>query len=247
VNPAHLPDFIGDDHTVVDVKATDATGETFQIEMQSWNHAALKERMLYAWADLYEGQLVAGRGYQALRPVVSIWILDQNILRSATHYHHRFQLCDPERGVRLTSNLEIHLLELERWRKRPDNAAPAGELRWMRFFSEAETWVEVPEEIEHPALEHAMSVLQQFKENRNWNDAYRSRLDALRVKITQETTLAAAIAERDAERQEKDRERHEKELALKAQERERKEKEHAQAEAARLRERLRQLGVDPGE
>ena len=47
-NPVHLPDFIGDDHTVVDVKATDAAGETFHVEMQSWNHAALKERMLYA-------------------------------------------------------------------------------------------------------------------------------------------------------------------------------------------------------
>ena len=230
-NPVHLPDFVGDDHTVVDVKATDASGETFHVEMQSWNHAALKERMLYGWADLYEGQLVAGSGYTSLRPVVSIWILDQNCLRGATDFHHRFVVCDPDRSVKLTSDLEIHVLELDRWRRRPDPAAPPGLLRWMRFFSEAEHWASVPPEIDNPALESAMSVLHQFQVNRNWNDAYRSRLDALRVQITQETAMKEAIEEKNAAIEERT-------AAIE-------EKERAEREVAVLRERLRAHGIDP--
>lgn len=40
----------------------------------------------------------------------------------------------------LSSHLEVHVLELDRWRQHPDLAAPAGLLGWMRFFTEAETW-----------------------------------------------------------------------------------------------------------
>ena len=69
-NPIHLPDFIGDNYTVVDVRATDADGQVFQIEMQSWNETALKERVLFTWADLYEGQITSGQGYNLLKPVI---------------------------------------------------------------------------------------------------------------------------------------------------------------------------------
>ncbi|MES2644080.1 MAG: hypothetical protein V4850_31630 [Myxococcota bacterium] len=69
-----------------------------------------------------------------------------------------------------------------------------------------------------------MSVLHEFQVNRDWNDAYRSRLDALRVQLTQQSALARAEAERDREREEKERQHQENQ---------------------RLRERLRALGVDP--
>ncbi len=72
----------------------------------------------------------------------------------------------------------------------------------MRFFSEAETWAV----------------------NREWNDAYRSRLDALRVQITQENAMKRALEEKEHERAEK---------------------EHAQRELELLRGRLRARGIDP--
>jgi predicted transposase/invertase (TIGR01784 family) len=60
LNPVHLPDYVGDDYTVVDVKARDATGRLLQVEMQPCNETAWKERMLYAWADIFEKQLKEG-------------------------------------------------------------------------------------------------------------------------------------------------------------------------------------------
>ena len=97
-NPVQLSEFIDDGQIVVDVIATDASGEVFQVEMQSWNHAALRERMLYAWATLYKAQLEKGDKYTELRPVVSIWLMDENTFRGATGFHHRFRVRD-EDGV----------------------------------------------------------------------------------------------------------------------------------------------------
>jgi hypothetical protein len=183
---------------------------------------------------------------------VAIWILDQNTLRGATDFHHRFSVWDAEREVRLTSHLEIHVLELARWLQRPDPEAPAGLLRWMRFFSEAETWGEVPREISHPALESAMSVLHEFQVNRGWNDAYRSRRDALRVQITQDNAMKRALEgearalEGEARALEREaRDRAEKETERAEKDRERADRQRAQGEVETLRERLRALGIDP--
>ena len=149
-NPIQPSEFIDDGQIVVDVIATDASGEVFQVEMQSWNHAALKERMLYAWATLYKAQLEKGDKYTELRPVVSIWIMDENTFRGATGFHHRFRVRDDAGVLELSSHLELHVLELDRWRQNPDLTTPAGLLGWMRFFTEAETWREVPRDIDTP-------------------------------------------------------------------------------------------------
>ena len=211
--------------------ATDASGEVFQVEMQSWNHAALKERMLYAWATLYKAQLEKGDKYTELRPVVSIWIMDENTFRGATGFHHRFRVRDDAGVLELSSHLELHVLELDRWRQNPDLTTPAGLLGWMRFFTEAETWREVPRDIDTPVLESAMSVLTDFQTNAARNDLYRSRLDQIRVQNTMAGSLAQALADKEQALAER-----EQALAKEAQ---------ALVREAKLRERLIAAGIDP--
>lgn len=40
-NPIQPSEFVDDGQIVVDVIATDAAGEVFQVEMQSWNHGGV--------------------------------------------------------------------------------------------------------------------------------------------------------------------------------------------------------------
>jgi len=54
-NPYNEKAFLDDKLTVVDVKARDATGRMFQVEVQLLNHRDLAARILYGWADLYHG------------------------------------------------------------------------------------------------------------------------------------------------------------------------------------------------
>ena len=100
-NPIQLSEFIDDGQIVVDVIATDAAGQVFQVEMQSWNHAALR--------DLYKAQLGKGDKYTELRPVVSIWLMDENTFRGATGFHHRFRVRD-DAGVLGLSVLSLRFL-----------------------------------------------------------------------------------------------------------------------------------------
>ena len=67
--------------------------------MQSWNHAALRE--------LYKAQLEKGDKYTELRPVVSIWIMDENTFRGATGFHHRFRVRDEDGVLALSSTLVL--------------------------------------------------------------------------------------------------------------------------------------------
>ena len=100
-NPIQPSEFIDDGQIVVDVIATDAAGQVFQVEMQSWNHAVLR--------DLYKAQLGKGDKYTELRPVVSIWIMDENTFRGATGFHHRFRVRD-DAGVLGLSVLSLRFL-----------------------------------------------------------------------------------------------------------------------------------------
>ena len=244
-NPIQPSDFVDDGHIVVDVIAKDAAGEVFQVDMQSWNHAALKERMLYTWATLYKAQLEKGDEYNELRPVVCVWVLDENAFRNAEGFHHRFRVRDDAGTLELSSQFEVHVLELERWRNHPDSATAAALLGWMRFFTEAQGWRVVPPEIDNPILESAMAVLTDFQTNAARNDLYRSRLDFLRVQKTMVSSLEEALADKARTAADLERALTEKEQAVARAEQAVAEKEQAVAREERLKARLRALGVDP--
>ena len=88
-------DLLGERSAIVDVKAMDAQGRVYQIEMQTWNHAGLQKRILFDWAALYRSLIKAGdTNYHLLRPVISIWLLNQNLFPNAAQYHHHFAVMD---------------------------------------------------------------------------------------------------------------------------------------------------------
>lgn len=212
--PVQLVERVEEGQVTVDVVATDASGELFQVEMQTWNHGALKERMLYAWAALYKSQLDRGDKYPELRPVVAIWLVDQNVFRAAQSFRHRFRVRNDDGSIELSTHLELHVLELDRWRAHPDPSIPAALLGWMRFFTEAESWTEVPEEIENPVLESAMAVLTDFQTNAALNDLYRARLDFIRTQNTMQADRDDAIARAERAEAAAAEEREAKEAAL---------------------------------
>lgn len=151
----------------------------------------------------------------------------------------------PEQGLELSSHLELYVLELDRWRQHPDLAAPARLLGWMRFFTEAETWREVPSDIDTPVLESAMSVLSDFQTNAARNDLYRSRLDYLRVQNTMAGELEQALAEKEQALAEKERALAKEAQALTDRRQTLTEMEQGLAREAQLRRRLLSAGIDP--
>ena len=86
LNPYNEREFYSDKLTIVDVKAKDEKGTAYQIEIQLAVFSYLPERILYTWSDIYQSQLQSGEPFSELRPVISIWMLTENLIPRVRHF-----------------------------------------------------------------------------------------------------------------------------------------------------------------
>ena len=265
LNPYNEREFLDDKLSIVDVKARDALGRLYQIEIQILVHADLPARMLYAWADLYSQQLHSGQDYRELRPTYALWLLGDDLLRDDPAYAHRYRLRD-ERGRTLLEHGGISLFELSKF---ATSAVETEEQRWLKFFKDGERLDadQLPDWMQTTEMRQAMNTVKQFSEKERAYDAYQARQNYLRVqssiyrhqqeleealaqeRAAREAALRQMEAERlakeaerqarEVERQAKEAERQAKEAERLAKEAERQAKEAALAEVARLQALLR--------
>ena len=226
--------------SVVDIKAHDAAGRLYQIEIQLLNYPDRPARSLYTWADLYTQPLKSGDPYGQRRPTFAVWLLAAALLPAATGYAHRDRFRD-DQGRGFIDHGAIVLFDLNRFAAAEVNTE---EERWLKFFSEGERLdpERLPAWMQTTEMRRAMSTLQAFSEQERAYDAYRARQHALHLQasiqqrqLELEAAYAAQGAELEAERQAKEAERQAKEAAIRAEEAERQAKEAALAEIARLK------------
>ena len=146
--------------------------------------------MLYTWSDIYQSQLTSGEQFSELRPVISIWLLTENLFPQSPAFHHHFQMLDEANQQRLSEHCSIHTLELEKWQF-SETLNPEGE--WLYFFKEAENWRELPEIINTPKMRQTMAVLERFSEKEANYHLYQARQNALREEKTRQKLLEEAL------------------------------------------------------
>ena len=121
VNPIVGKEFEDDKFLILDVRAMDAFGRRFNIEIQRSLQAALRERLTYYIATQLVEQLGAGDDYDALRPAIGICILDAVLFPAVPDFHLDFRMANVKHGLALTDHLQVHLLELPKYRPPSDN------------------------------------------------------------------------------------------------------------------------------
>jgi predicted transposase/invertase (TIGR01784 family) len=196
LNPYNDPESLDDKLSIVDVKAQDQQGQTYQIEIQLSSHRHLPARMLYTWADLYSQQLNSGEDYNALRPTYAIWLLAENLIKDDLIYARDYQLREP-RGRALIPHGGIWLLELNKY---------AGELieteqqRWLKFFKDGESLddAQLPDWMNTDEMRQAMTTLRQFSEKERDYHAYQARQNYLREQRTIQKEYEAIQKEHEA-------------------------------------------------
>jgi len=94
LNPFSFQEFLTDKLFVLDVKARDASGRLFNVEMQISNHPALLPRMVYYVSETYTDQLAKGDDYTKLDTTISICLLMGSLFSDSDQPHHRFQMMD---------------------------------------------------------------------------------------------------------------------------------------------------------
>jgi len=132
VNPFQGSEYPNEKTTILDVKATTASGRRIDIEIQVQNQKALEERIVFYAAKMLTEQLAAGEGYSKLRPVVCILLTDFCMIEN-TYYHNRYRLHDPQTGSEFSDLMEVNVLELPKIQ----NATKTNDatlLQWMKFL-----------------------------------------------------------------------------------------------------------------
>ena len=271
LNPYNEKEFESGKLSIVDVKARDESGRTFQVEVQISIYSWLANRMLHNWAGIYHPQLTEGEDYDILNPVTSIWILEGALFRpdkpadGKDYLHLTFEARERSLGFPMNDHFGIHVLQLPYWP--PEGRAGDDRERWIHFFREGENMDvnNLPAEMDTEEMRQAFGVLDRFAKNKDEYLLYLSRLDAVRHERTWENTVrrekerreqAEGKALREKEQREKAEEKALKaeekalkaeEKALKAEEKalgEKEQKEQLQKEKEELIKLLKQAGIE---
>jgi len=183
LNPIVEKDYEDDKYSILDVLARDSTGHRLNIEVQRTKPVGLRERLTYYAATQLVEQLDEGESYTRLRPSIGICILDAILFRAVPDLHLDFRLLNKKHGVSLTDHLQIHLLELPKYRPPSDNRKITDPIeQWCYFFRRAKTLTpeEITRRLPNPIFQEATGVLEMIARNPQQRSMYEARLKAER-------------------------------------------------------------------
>ena len=110
VDPHLRKEDVSDKFGVLDVRIRTRAGKSINVEVQVAKEPFLPERIVYYLAKMVSEQMSAGDEYEHIKKVISIIILDYELLEKSSAYHHVFRLQD--RAISFGDILEVHTLEL---------------------------------------------------------------------------------------------------------------------------------------
>ncbi len=143
LNPFQLPKIKGLKVTVIDVKATDAKGNIFIIEMQLTDKKGLDKRIQYYGAKGYSSQIDSGDDYLKLKPMIFIGILDFEYFESS-NYISRHLIMNCETGEVKFKDLEFNFIELPKFTKTIEELGNLVD-KWIYFIKNSEDLEVIPE------------------------------------------------------------------------------------------------------
>jgi predicted transposase/invertase (TIGR01784 family) len=120
---------------IIDVRAKTSKGENIDIEVQLTDQGNMDKRTLFYWGKMYLENIKQGQDYTSLEKVITINILDFEFLGTES-YQSSFHLWeDIEKDYMLTDVVEIHFLELPKFRNKKNKDYRENDIeRWLMFL-----------------------------------------------------------------------------------------------------------------
>ena len=120
---------------IIDVRAKTSKGKNIDIEVQLTDQGNMDKRTLFYWGKMYLENIKQGQDYTSLEKVITINILDFEFLGTES-YQSSFHLWeDIEKDYMLTDVIEIHFLELPKFRNKKDKDFRENSIeRWLMFL-----------------------------------------------------------------------------------------------------------------
>ena len=127
-----IPQNADDKLSRLDVACELSDKKFVDVEVQVINYHNMARRTLYYWTQMYLMSLATGDNYKMLRPVITINILAFKLL-PGDEPHSMYGLYNMKTGHRLTNDMEIHFLEVPKFKKKPVSEMTKLE-RWLAYF-----------------------------------------------------------------------------------------------------------------
>ena len=168
-NPYQFPILPNFKASIIDVRAFDATGKTFIIEIQVADVLGMDKRLLYYTSKEYSQQIMSGEQYTELHPVIFIGIFDFRFSDGDYLSHHA--ICNVKTGERVIKDMDFYFIELPKFNKKLaelDNVTD----KWIYFLKEAETLHVIPDNLNDEGLNEAYNYANKYTWTKDELNAY---------------------------------------------------------------------------
>ena len=180
LNPLREKERLEDKGTALDVKAKDGQGRVYNIEVQLQAQAAYRERSLYYAANLISAQVEAGEDYRQLRKTIHISLTDFVLFPDQVELHSTYRLYDVDHQKTLGDLLELHYLEMPKFRKNSLEELEDTLERWLFFLRQATRYQGVEDLPEVLQKEEGMKIAMEATHNALCDDEIREAIEARR-------------------------------------------------------------------
>ena len=139
VNPISEKDYVDDKGPILDLKARDNLGRQYNVEVQLRPGVGdYLKRSIYYLTRFFSEQIQRGDSYHQLLKTVSITLLDFNLLEESEQVHSTFVLREKTTGLILSDVLELHYVELRKFKPSKPSELRTRFERWLYFLKFAD-------------------------------------------------------------------------------------------------------------
>jgi predicted transposase/invertase (TIGR01784 family) len=137
-NPYNLADYIDGKLSILDIKAVDAKGRWYDIEMQVEPLGYYGQKALFYWGKVFTGQIESGELYSNLKKTIVISIMDFIYFPNDRRYHRMVVPLDTDTKEQYDTLdfMALHFVELKKFKKELKEITTALD-RWATFLNNA--------------------------------------------------------------------------------------------------------------
>ena len=133
-NKALTTEIIGNKASILDIRAVTEDSTRVNIEVQLRNLGNMDRRSLFYWSKEYASGIAAGEDYKELPNVIAINIVNFEFI-PVEDFHTTFHLWEDKHRHMLTDALEIHFVDMIKFKKLLGKDIKNEPLhRWLSFF-----------------------------------------------------------------------------------------------------------------
>jgi predicted transposase/invertase (TIGR01784 family) len=170
-------ELIYDKASRLDVWAQTADGMQINIEVQLTNQRNMDKRTIFYWGKLFLDGIKQGEDYKNLAKVITVNLLDFEYLE-LDKFHTKYHLWeDEEKQYMLTDLIEIHFVELPKFKRLAQKDFKGNPLhRWLKFLDQTTSEEELKELSEmDQAIRNAEAKLEYLSSDAETIALYRAR------------------------------------------------------------------------